>query len=295
MRTQYHPVGQIASCAGQLQVRMWRVTVFCGHRPLLQHSHPQFEIAMVRQGGGIYRIGGVDVPMEPGDVFVFAGNEPHCIVRVEHSGLELLNLQFEPQYMWSHGGDITEGFSMDFWFHHSARFLNRIPSARGKELQSLIAAIEEEFLLRQPKYKLMVRNHLQNILVQLIRKHNYTENVGGSRAGQMESIQRVIAYLDANISQELCLRKLAAIANLSPNYLSACFHRECRVTLWNYVGARRVDMAARMLMEDSGKRTMLDIALACGFRNTANFNKTFRKYMGITPSQYKKQAAEYIY
>ena len=40
---------------------------------------------------------------------------------------------------------------------------------------------------------------------------------------------------------------------------------------------------------------MLDIALACGFRNTANFNKTFRKYMGITPSQYKKQAAEYIY
>ena len=184
---------------------------------------------------------------------------------------------------------------MDFWFHHSARFSNRIPNDRGKELQMLMAAIEEEFLHRQPKHKLMVRNHLQNILVQLIRKHNYADDAGGSRAGQMESIQRVIAYLDANISQELSLKELAAIANLSPNYLSACFHRECRVTLWDYVGARRVDMAARMLMEDSRNQTMLDIALACGFHNTANFNKTFRKYMGITPSQYKKQAKDYLY
>jgi len=33
---------------------------------------------------------------------------------------------------------------------------------------------------------------------------------------------------------------------------------------------------------------MLDIALRCGFNNTVNFNKAFKKHKGITPSQLRK-------
>lgn len=295
MRTQYHPVGQIEDSAGQIQLHMWQVTSFRGHRPLIQHSHPQFEISTVLQGGGIYQISGKNVPMETGDVFVFSGNETHCIVCVEEQGLELLNLHFEPQYMWSHGSDAAEGFPMDFWFHHSKQFSNRISSEEGKALSAQLLMIREELLSRKSKYKLMVRNYLQSMLVGLIRQHRYTEDTENYRLSQTEGIQRVITYLDANIGQDFSLKELAAIANMSPNYFSAHFHRECRVTLWDYIGARRVDKAARLLLDKRESQTMLDIALACGFHNTANFNKTFRKYMGVTPSQYRKQAKDYLY
>lgn len=43
-----------------------------------------------------------------------------------------------------------------------------------------------------------------------------------------------------------------------------------------------------MVLDDIYKGTMLDIALACGFNNTANFNKAFLKLTGMTPSDYKK-------
>jgi len=42
-----------------------------------------------------------------------------------------------------------------------------------------------------------------------------------------------------------------------------------------------------MILDDTFKGTMLDIALSCGFNNTANFNKTFRKLTGMTPTDYR--------
>ena len=43
-----------------------------------------------------------------------------------------------------------------------------------------------------------------------------------------------------------------------------------------------------MMLDQNFKGTMLDIALACGYNNTANFNKAFRKHIGMTPSAYRK-------
>ena len=34
---------------------------------------------------------------------------------------------------------------------------------------------------------------------------------------------------------------------------------------------------------------IIDLALSCGFNNTANFNRAFKKCMGMTPSEYKKK------
>lgn len=292
MQKRYSEIGQLLDGAGRQQLRMWTVDITGGRRPRLQHSHPQFELSTVLRGGGIYEIGGRQMPMEEGDVFVFAGNEPHWIEAVAQEGLEFLNLQFEPQYLWSHGADGTEGFPMHFWFHHSDRFPSRIPAAQAQPLRQLLDRIRQELTAQKVKYPLVIRGHLQELLVLLIREHGYLEETQTGSWSQVEGIQRVIRYLDTHIAHPVQLKELAAIANLSPNYFSALFHQECRVTLWEYIAARRVDMAAGLLLQMDQSQTMLDIALTCGFHNTANFNKAFRKYMGMTPSAYRRQAKE---
>ena len=61
--------------------------------------------------------------------------------------------------------------------------------------------------------------------------------------------------------------------------------------MWDYVNSRRIDAAIRLLADN--ELNILDIAVKCGFNNTANFNKTFKKITGLTPTEYR-HSDEYI-
>lgn len=86
-------IGKIESSDGTTLLRMWEVFVPSGKRTLQKHSHITFEIALVSGGSGIYTIGEKIYPMECGDMFIFASNEPHCITNVSENGLIITNLQ----------------------------------------------------------------------------------------------------------------------------------------------------------------------------------------------------------
>ena len=89
------------------------------------------------------------------------------------------------------------------------------------------------------------------------------------------------------ICEELKLERLAEIMALTPNYFSHLFKKLNGITVCDYINAKRIEKATRILTSGSNKLTMLEIATTCGFNNTARFNKTFKKYRGFTPSQLK--------
>jgi len=70
------------------------------------------------------------------------------------------------------------------------------------------------------------------------------------------------------------------------NYI---FSRLNGVSPWDYLTAKRVEKAASLLRSERGL-TMLEIATRCGFNNTANFNRAFKKYQNRTPSSYRKSS-----
>ncbi len=94
----FQEIGAIPGDGSPL-LRAWQISVPIGQRSLRRHSHMQFEISVVQAGGGQYTLSTGKEPMEPGDVFVFSGNEQHCTTAVGEGGLELLNIQFEPRYL----------------------------------------------------------------------------------------------------------------------------------------------------------------------------------------------------
>ena len=49
------------------------------------------------------------------------------------------------------------------------------------------------------------------------------------------------------------------------------------------------------IFDSKSSDSILDIAFKCGFNNTANFNKMFRKYTGRTPSEYRKHGYTVLY
>ncbi len=102
-------------------------------------------------------------------------------------------------------------------------------------------------------------------------------------------LNRVMAFVDANIAVDLCVSTLAAVAGMSPYYFCRSFKQSTGITPHRYVLQRRMEQAKRLLGQKSGH--LLEIAHDVGFADQSQFTRVFRKIVGTTPSRYRKTLA----
>ncbi len=278
-------IGTVCASDGETLLHMWCVEVEAGIRPLRRHSHIRFEIMRVDSGDGEYTVGERVYPMRAGDMFVFASNEQHCITAVGEGGLGITNLQFEPRYLWGYSTDSLSEESINLCFAHNEHFRNRLPAAENGALRELFDTVVTEFMQAQPEYALTVKSLLNLMLVRLIRRHGYADSTASLSRGRLHSIRRVIRYIDEHLCEDLTLSTLASVAGMTPNYFSSLFHTVSGISLWKYIINKRVDKAMRLLQQP--EVSILTVATTCGFNNTANFNKAFKKITDMTPSDYR--------
>ena len=95
-------------------------------------------------------------------------------------------------------------------------------------------------------------------------------------------------YIDGHIDQPLDLKKIADIANFSSFHFHRIFTFLIGETPIDYIQRLRVERAAWKLREDN-PQSITEIAYGCGFGSVSLFSRTFRKYFGMTPSQFSKE------
>ncbi len=287
-------LGELHGTDGATLLKAWEVAVSEGKRPLQRHSHIRFEISCILEGSGVYTARDDKVyPISKGDFFVFSSNEQHCITEVGKDGLRLINLHFEPRYFWGRSADSFSEQNINFCFQHGDRFENRIPAKSSAFISELFSQIIEELSKKPPEYALRIKSLLNFLIISLIRDFDYSSDTPPVSRDKFRSVRRAIKYIDQNLSEQQSLAEVAAVAGMSPNYFSSLFHAVSGITLWEYVNSRRIDMAIRCLNDDE-QMNILDIALKCGFNNTANFNKTFKKVTGMTPKEYRAVGEQII-
>jgi AraC-like DNA-binding protein len=97
---------------------------------------------------------------------------------------------------------------------------------------------------------------------------------------------RVVAHIDANLSQNLRLTDLAAIARLSSSYFSRAFKGSFGKAPHAFIIERRIVRAQQeMLAADD---PLSQIAIACGFADQAHLSRAFRRLTGRTPHAWRR-------
>lgn len=97
--------------------------------------------------------------------------------------------------------------------------------------------------------------------------------------------KRVLSYIEDNISRQISLGELAAVANLSHYHFSRKFKNQIGVTPLHYLANVRVDASKRLLRSTSD--SLSQISLACGFASQSHFTTVFKKVTGTTPASYR--------
>jgi AraC family transcriptional regulator len=99
--------------------------------------------------------------------------------------------------------------------------------------------------------------------------------------------KRVAAYIESNISLNLCIADLAGIVQLSISHFSRAFKVSFGEPPITYVKVRRVHHAQILMLNT--REPLSQVALDCGLYDQSHLTRVFRQVVGIPPSLWRRQ------
>lgn len=93
------------------------------------------------------------------------------------------------------------------------------------------------------------------------------------------------AYAQAHLTEHITLTALARHVHLSPYYFCHLFKKTTQLSFVDYVNRLRIEKASGQLA-DPGAR-ISEVASTCGFDSLSHFDRTFKRYTGQSPKQYR--------
>jgi len=100
-----------------------------------------------------------------------------------------------------------------------------------------------------------------------------------------EIIQRAINYISAHINEKISESHLANLCSMSPYRFSRLFKEYCSCTFQEYLVQQRIDEAVRLLANPD--TPISDIAFTVGFNDASYFTRAFRRYVGMSPTEFR--------
>ncbi len=113
-----------------------------------------------------------------------------------------------------------------------------------------------------------------------------TDKIRGEDSGKLNK-DFVLQYIQLHFSENLYLDKMAEVFNTTPKYFSNFFKKAFGVNFIEYLNKARISHAKELLK--GSEIPVNEIGERIGYLNPSTFSSTFKKYCGITPSEYRKK------
>ncbi|MDF1814792.1 MAG: helix-turn-helix domain-containing protein [Verrucomicrobiales bacterium] len=104
-----------------------------------------------------------------------------------------------------------------------------------------------------------------------------------------EIVSRARQYICANLENKVNLEDVARRVGVSTYYFCKVFKASTGITLTEYVNRRRVEWAKRKLLNPRARIT--EVAFDVGYQSLSQFNRSFLKYVGVSPTRFREQQA----
>ncbi len=95
------------------------------------------------------------------------------------------------------------------------------------------------------------------------------------------TVEWVADYIEADVTRRLTLEELARVAHVSPFHFARCFKATTGLPPHQFVLARRIELAKRLIMTTS--QSVRDVAWAVGFENLSHCRRQFKAQIGVVP------------
>jgi len=254
-----------------------------------EHYHADFhELVIVLSGTATHVINSEESFIKKGDVFVL--NEETCHGYKDPQDFVIINIMFRPEKMIEVGDDLKKSsgyqalFVLEPFFRKDHRFSNTLslPISSMEYAADLGASIIEEYKNKSQGYQTMIYSRFMEMIVFLSREY---ERHTKDSPNYFLNLARAVSFMEDNYLNVIKLEELAEIANLSVRHFSRIFKSTYNATPIDYIIKLRLNHACFMLKKNN--LNISEIACESGFDDSNYFTRQFKKYIGITPREYR--------
>ncbi len=245
----------------------------------LAHYHTEIEMVLVRGGNPQIAVNNHTYFCAPGDIMIFKSGDIHFNEH-DSSENELDFIVFNPLLLgeiYSSRAPLSPHLSREELQKHGLSDLG----------SQLFDFIHREMKKQAPFYEVAVKSVLRAFWVEYLRHFSLAEISDENTApNRLSRIRNLLDYIDRHYDQDIPLSKAADLLGYDIFHCSKTFKAITGVNYVYYLNTVRVGKALEALRQ--ADRSIIDIALDCGFHNPRTFNRVFKEITQMTPSEYLK-------
>ncbi|GBF48551.1 7TM diverse intracellular signaling domain / DNA-binding helix-turn-helix multi-domain protein [Leptospira ryugenii] len=113
--------------------------------------------------------------------------------------------------------------------------------------------------------------------------------IGINTEKKIEELKNLFQSEKIHLDEELRLSDLSALLKLNAHQTSELINQIMGISFADLIKQYRIEDAKEKLIKEKDK-SILDIALDCGFTSKSVFNDAFKNQVGLPPSQFRKQS-----
>ena len=247
--------------------------------PVIETPHPEgrndYQLLYIASGKGY---------------FYFKGSKEPTVVT---KGNMVLFRPKEPQVYYYYAVDKTEVYWVHFTGWKVEEYLERYELPKEENVfftgvspdyPWIYNQIIRELQLQRENYEDMIRLFLRHIFLTINR---YIKEGKQTKNDTINDIERAVHYFNENYSKPISVEQYASEHLMSVNWFMHSFKNVMKVPPMQYIVSLRI-AAAKGYLENSNKN-IAEIAATVGYDNALYFSRLFRKYTGMTPSEYRKK------
>ena len=253
------------------------------------HSHDFYEMFFITEGSGCHIINDKKYNVSKGSLFLVPPGVSHCLYNSSpnNSALTVYNCLFTAEFLEKLDTEDTglAEFLSPGSNHSVFMFPIKLPHDYAKKIHTIYKDMYVEYTETKFGYSDMIKQYIMQILICIYR----LSRLGCAEDTKPFSCDMSIEYIKRHYNADIHLEELAELNKMSSTYFCKKFKESTGMGVSEYIQKTRIENACEMLRSDD--RKIIDIMMDVGYYDVKNFTAVFKKYVGMTPSQYKKQAS----
>ena len=250
------------------------------------HRHAYYEFCFFLEGDVSMEVSGECAHLQPGDVVMICPGRYHRAV-IHDQALPYRRFVFwiSSDYAQRLSGE-SQDYACLFSYLQEAEdpvLFHNDPVAFHSLESRILSALDEIYSNRFGRlsaFELQLRSLVLSLSRQVYEKEHPVS--GAEETGLYQSL---IEYIDAHLSEDLSLERLAERFFVSRFYLSHMFQEKTGISLHRYIVKKRTALSRTALL---GGSSVTEAFETSGFGEYTSFYRAFLKEYGVSPGRYKE-------
>ena len=261
----------------------WSNRVVPAPKPSVWRSeaHTFFEIAYLDSGESLIVADGEGYVLRAGDVCIIPPSQVHYEAPIPPG-----NKGYDSCWMWV--APPKAGFQFARFEAASGRIciVDRITLTLSDGTLDLVRQAADELRSVRPYSLSAARGFLTVVAARVSREVAAWRERAGAESWGDPVVREVVRFLHENYHRpDLTVGDMARLVALSPNYFSVYFKARTGCSPYRYLLELRLERGRELLAH--ADRSVAGVAEAVGFSSPYHFSTTFKRYFGVSPSEYR--------